>query len=82
MRLLDQPAILEWFPLEIKTVRRYQPLEITRRRMRFETGTAAVEYATTTLPEAFRPNASIQIEGGVTLRWADIEAMRKPATAS
>ena len=34
-------------------------------------------YATSTLPEGSRHNATIQTEGNITLHWADIEAMRK-----
>jgi len=74
-RLVDQPAILEWFPTEMRTVKRYQPAEIKRQRMHFETGAAAVIYATSTLPEGFRPNATIETENDITLHWADIEAM-------
>ena len=76
-RLVDQPAILEWFPTEMRTVRQYQPAEIKRQLMNFETVAAAVGYAASTLPEGFRHNATIQTEGNITLHWADIEAMRK-----
>jgi hypothetical protein len=79
-RLVDQPAILEWFPAEIRTVRQYQPGEIKRQRMNFETVGAAVGYATSTLPEGFRHNATIETEHNITLRWVDIEAMRKALT--
>jgi len=79
MRLQDQPAVLEWFPTEMKTVRRYQPVEMTRQRMSFETVAAAVSFATSSLPEAFRLNATIETRGGITLHWADIEAMSKTA---
>lgn len=78
-RLVDQPAILEWLPTEMRSVRRYQPTEIKRQRMHFETVAAGVEYATSTLPEAFRNNATIKA-GEVTLHWADIDAMRKALT--
>jgi hypothetical protein len=44
MRLIEQPAVLEWFPTEMKTVRRYQPIQITRRRRTFETVAAAVSF--------------------------------------
>jgi hypothetical protein len=77
MRLKDQPAVLEWFPTEIKTVRRYQPLRITPQRMNFETVAAAVAYATSTLPEGFRRNATIKTRD-VTLHWGDIERWGKP----
>lgn len=76
-RLADQPAVLERFPTEIKTVRRYQPLQITSQRMNFETVAAAVAYATSTLPEGFRPNATITTPD-VTLYWGDIERWGKP----
>jgi len=79
MRLQNQPAVLEWFPAEMKTVRRYQPIEITRQRRSFETVTAAVSFATSSLPVAFRLNATIETGGGITLHWADIEAMSKAA---
>jgi uncharacterized protein YraI len=71
-RLADQPAILEWFPAEIRTVGRHQPIQITRQRRNFETVAAAVAYATSTLSEAFRANATIAA-GEITLRWGDIE---------
>jgi hypothetical protein len=73
---IDQPAILEWLPTEMRTVSRYQPTEIKRQRMHFETVAAAVGYATSTLPEGFRHNATIETEHNITLRWADIDAMR------
>jgi hypothetical protein len=76
-RLADQPAVLEWFPTEMRTVRQYQPTEIKRQRMHFESVAAAVGYATSTLPEGFRHNATIETENNITLHWADIEAMRK-----
>jgi hypothetical protein len=75
-RLADQPAVLEWFPSEMKTVGRHQPIQITRQRRNFETVAAAVAYATSSLPEAFRDNATIAT-GDITLRWGDIEAMSK-----
>ncbi len=75
MYLRDQPAVLEWFPTEVRPVRRYQPLEIKRQRMHFETVRAAVAHATSALPEAFRHNATIGT-GDITLYWGDIEAMR------
>jgi hypothetical protein len=59
-RLADQPAVLEWFPTEMRTVRRYQPAEIKPQRMNFETVAAAIAYVTSTLPEAFRNNATIK----------------------
>lgn len=75
MRLQDQPAVLEWFPTEVKTVRRYQPIEITRQRMNFESVAAAVKYATSRLPEAFQHTAAIETADDIMLRWSDIEAM-------
>jgi hypothetical protein len=75
MRFEDQSAVLEWFPAEMRTVRRYQPIEIKRQRMNFESVAAAVQYATTTLPAGFRDNATIETGDGNTLRCADIEAM-------
>jgi hypothetical protein len=68
-RLADHPAILEWFPIGMKSVGRHQPIQITRQRMNFESATAAVAYATSTLPEGFRSNATIVVEGGITLGW-------------
>ena len=53
MRFTDQSAVLEWLPVEMKPVRQYEPKEITRQRMNFESVAAAVDYATTTLPEGF-----------------------------
>jgi hypothetical protein len=44
----------------------------TRERMSFETVTAAVDFAKTKLPEAYRTNATI-MAAGVTLYWGDIE---------
>jgi hypothetical protein len=76
MRLQDQPAVLEWFPTEMKTVRRYQPID-TRQRMNFESVAAAVDYATSRLPEAFRHTTAIETADSITLRWADIEAMSR-----
>jgi hypothetical protein len=38
-----------------------------------------VDYAASILPEGFRHNAMIDTESGITLRWADIEAMSKTA---
>jgi hypothetical protein len=77
MRFEDQSAVLEWFPMEMRTIRRYQPIEIKRQRMNFESIKAAVQYATTTLPEGFRDNATVTTGDGKTLYWADIEAMSK-----
>ncbi len=82
MLLLDQPAEVEWFPMVMRAVGLGQPNYPTRRRMKFETGDAAVEYVTTTLPEACRANATIQLEGGVRFCWDDIEAMNKPRPTS
>ena len=76
-RLVDQPAILEWFPTEMRTVRQHQPNEINQQRMHFETVAAAVGYASSTLPEGFRHTATIETEGNITLHWADIDAMSK-----
>jgi hypothetical protein len=76
-RLADQPAVLEWFPSELKTVGRHQPIQITRQRRRFETVAAAVAYATSTLQEGFRDNATIAA-GEITLRWGDIARWVKP----
>jgi hypothetical protein len=77
MRFEDQSAILEWFPVGMEPVRKYEPREIKRQRMNFESVRAAVQYATTTLPEAFRDNAAITTGDDKTLYWADIEAMSK-----
>ncbi len=77
MRLLDQPAVLEWFPTGMKAIRRNQPLAITRQRRRFETGEAAVRFATSTLPEAFRHNATLMIADVPPFSWEMIEAMGK-----
>jgi hypothetical protein len=76
-RLADQPAILEWLPLEMKAVGHHQPIQITRQRRNFETVEAAVAYATSALPEAFRANATITT-GDITLRWDDIERWNRP----
>jgi hypothetical protein len=76
-RLEDQSAVLEWFPAEMRTVRQYQPIEIKRQRMNFESVRAAVEYATPTLPDGFRENATITTGDGKTLYRADIDAMSK-----
>jgi hypothetical protein len=80
-RLADQPAVLEWFPSEMKTVGRYQPIQIMRQRRNFETVAAAVAYATSVLPEGFRANATIAT-GEITLHWGDIERWDKPVTDS
>jgi hypothetical protein len=80
-RLADQPAVLEWFPSDMKTVGRHQPIQITRQRRNFETVAAAVAYATSVLPEGFRANATISTSD-VTLYWADIEAMSKAWTGA
>ena len=53
MRLEDQSAVLEWLPLEIQTVRKYQPHELRRLQRNFQTVTAAIRYATTVVPEEF-----------------------------
>jgi hypothetical protein len=76
-RLADQPAVLEWFPSEMKTVGRHQPIQITRQRRSFETVAAAVAHATSTLPGGFRANATIAT-GEITLRWGDIARWGKP----
>jgi hypothetical protein len=73
MRFEDQSAVLEWFPTEMQTVRRYQPNEIKRQRMNFESVAAAIGYATTGLPDS----ATIETKDGRMLRWADIEAMAR-----
>ena len=44
--------------------------------MSFDTVTAAVAYATTVLPEAFRDNATIWTSD-ITPYWFDIAAMNK-----
>jgi hypothetical protein len=80
-RLADQPAVLEWFPIGMRTVGHHQPIEITRQRMNFETVAAAVAYATSTLPEGFRHNATIAT-GDIKLRWADIETWAKRPTGA
>jgi hypothetical protein len=80
-RLADQPAVLEWVSTEIRAAGRHQPLLPTRGRMSFETVTAAVDFAMTKLPEAYRSNATITT-GEVTLYWADIEAMNKAWAAA
>jgi hypothetical protein len=72
MRLLDQPAVLVW--PELKSIGRHLPIEVIQQHKRFETVAAAVDFATSILPETFRPNAMIETKD-VTLRWADIEAM-------
>ena len=56
MRLIEQPAVLEWFPTEMKTVRRYQPIQITRRRRTFETVAAAVSFGLRLSAEGHRPH--------------------------
>jgi hypothetical protein len=76
-RLADQPAVLEWVSTEMKAAGRHQPLLPTRGRMSFETATAAVDFAKTKLPEAYRTNATI-MAAGVTLYWGDIERWGKP----
>jgi hypothetical protein len=75
MRFEDQSAVLEWLPVDMKPARYDQPMEMARHRMNFESVTAAVKYATTTLPEGFRSNATIRIGNNVTLDWGDIERM-------
>jgi hypothetical protein len=45
--------------------------------MSFETVTAAVDFAKTKLPEAFRRNATIAA-AGITLYWGDIERWDNP----
>ena len=75
MRFADQSAVLEWLPVEMKPVRQYEPKEITRQRMNFESVAAAGEYATTKLPEGFRSNATVKTDGDVTLYWGDIFRM-------
>jgi hypothetical protein len=76
MKLKDQPAVMEWFPTVMRAARRHQPFEIARQRKNFDTVAAAVAHATSTLPEAFRNNATIAT-GDITLRWLDIAAMSK-----
>jgi hypothetical protein len=61
----------------MKTVRLYQPIEIKRQGMNFESVAAAASYATSILPEAFSDNTAIETGGGITLHWAGIEAMSK-----
>ena len=77
MRLEDQFAVLEWLPLEIQTVRKYQPRELRRLQRNFQTVTAAIRYATTFVPEGFRETATITTDAGNTLHWADIKRMSK-----
>jgi hypothetical protein len=77
MRLEDQSAVLEWLPLEIQTVRKYQPRELRRLQRNFETVTAAIRYATTFVPEGFRETATITTDAGNTLHWTDIERMSR-----
>jgi hypothetical protein len=77
MRLEDQSAVLEWLPVEMHPIRRYEPRELTRRQRTFETVAAAVRYATTYVPEDFRGTATIKTDAGNTLHWADIQRMRE-----
>ena len=56
MRLIEQPAVLEWFPTEMKTVRRYQPIQITRRRRTFETVASAVSFGLRLSAGGHRPH--------------------------
>jgi hypothetical protein len=75
-RLADQPAVLEWVRTDMRAVGRYQPLLPTRERMSFQTVTAAVDFAKTKLPEAYRTNATI-MAAGVTLYWGDRQPTRE-----
>jgi hypothetical protein len=70
-RLADQFAVLGWVNAEMRDAGRHQPLLPTRGQMSFETVTAAVDFAKTKLPEAYRANAAITA-AGVTLHWGDI----------
>jgi len=76
MRLSDQPAVLEWFPTEMKSpTRPHAPIEPKRRRMNFDTVAAASQFAVTNLSDRDLPE--ITTVDGITLRWADIAAMGK-----
>ncbi len=68
MRVFDQPAVLEWFPTEMRTVRRYQPIEFKRQRMDFESVAAAVSYATSRFgpPRRLKPQATSRLAGPIS----------------
>ena len=78
MLLLDQPALVEWSPpMTMRAPQRHQPNLPVRQRKNFETGRAAVEYVTATLPEECRSGAKIYFDGGPTFVWDDIKGMGK-----
>jgi len=45
MRLIDQPAVLEWFPLQVRTVRFGEKIVHQPERKRFETVAAAARFS-------------------------------------
>jgi len=60
MRLVDQPATLQWheFPMVSE---RHQKIDPVQRRKVFETATAAARYAIESLPETVHKLATITV---------------------
>jgi hypothetical protein len=73
MRLIGQPAVLKWFPLQVRTVRFGEKMVPQPERKRFETVAAAIRFVETEL--SARDNPEIKTDDGVALGWDSIQDM-------
>ncbi len=77
MRLIEQPAVVEWFPATARTTMPGTKINHTPQRRSFETVAEAVRFVMTTLSARDMPE--INADNGITLSWEAIEAMGKLA---
>lgn len=68
MRLVDQPAVLQWPESPIATMR-HQKMDPVQRRKDFETANAAARYAIESLPETVYKLATITVADAPALYW-------------
>jgi hypothetical protein len=68
MRLIDQPAVLQWPEFRMVSGR-HQKMDPVQRRKAFESAKAAARYATENLPETVYRLATITVAGTPALNW-------------
>jgi hypothetical protein len=73
MRLIDQPATLEWFPALVRIVRFGEKIAFQPQRKSFETVAAAVRFVNEQLSK--RDNPTIIVSSGVSLEWEFIQVI-------